>query len=95
MGISLLSAASLLAGGGIYKVFLWGILPVAGCICAYRATVAGLLNYAAWIAPPIAMVAANVLLWGFSPNPGPICLCAFVSLVGAAAGEVLKRQHER
>lgn len=77
-----------------YGVAAWGIMPVLGLLTACRATRRGLLNYAAWIAPPVCMWLSHYLVWGYSPYPGPVLTCAFVSLVGAAAGEVLNRQNE-
>lgn len=91
---SLLSL-SLWLGGFVHGLCLWFITPVAGFFSACIATRAGLLNYAAWLIPPLAQVAAGLMLWGYSPNAGPVFLCAFISLVGAATGEVLKRQHDR
>ena len=39
-------------------------------------------------------VAATLLIYTYSPSPGPVFFCGFVSLVGAAAGEVYKRQKQ-
>lgn len=80
-----------------YALALWGIIPLTGAFTACRAVRRGLLNYAAWIAPPICLFAAHTAIWGYVPPAGALLLCAFVSLVGAAAGEVMirqKQQHE-
>ena len=60
----------------------------------------GLNNYLAWLAPAACLFAAHFALWGYSPNPGAGLLTALLSLVGAAAGQVLKerggkRKHTR
>lgn len=75
----------------LYGAMLWGLVPLAGGWTACRAVRRGLLNYAAWIAPPACLYAAHYALWRFAPSAGAALLCAFVSLVGAAAGEVLNQ----
>ena len=79
----------------VFAVMSWVVMPLLGMLTACRATRRGLLNYAAWIAPPLCMWLTHYLIWSYSPNPGPVLLCAFVSLVGAAAGEVLNRQKKK
>lgn len=76
----------------LYSVMLWGVLPLAGACTAYRAVLRGLLNYASWIAPPLCLLIAHTLIWGYVPPAGAMLLCAFIALVGAAAGEVMKAQ---
>ena len=78
----------------IYGAMAWVVMPVLGLLSACRATRRGLLNYAAWIAPPLCMWLTHYLIWSYSPQPGPALLCAFLSLVGAAAGEVLNQQKK-
>ena len=91
--VSLLTAAAY-GTGIVYTLLLWMAVPLAGAATALRAVRRGLLNYAAWIAPPACLYLAHAALWGYSPSAGAALLCAFVSLVGAAAGEVLA-QHDR
>lgn len=88
------TSLSIWLGGFIHGICLWMLAPIAGFISACMATRRGLLNYVAWLAPPAMQFAANLLLWGYAPSVGPVFLCAFISLVGAATGEVLKRQHK-
>lgn len=78
----------------VYGLMAWAGMPVLGMLSACWATRRGLLNYAAWIAPPVCMWLTYYLIWNYSPQPGPALLCAFLSLVGAAAGEVLKQQKK-
>lgn len=95
LAFSALISLSVWLGGFVHGLCRWILMPIGGFISAYMATCKGLLNYAAWIVPPAAQVFANLLLWGYSPSVGPVFLCAFISLVGAAAGEVFKRQSRR
>lgn len=88
-----LSALSLGIHPALYGVALWLLTPLFGAYTALRAVRRGLLNYAAWIAPPVCQCAAHVLIWGYLPPAGAMLLCAFVSLVGAAAGEVLNQRR--
>lgn len=92
LGIYALLALSLWLGGFVYGLCRWVLAPAAGFVLACAATRLGLLNYIALLAPPLAQLAAGLIVWGYLPQPGPVFVCAFVSLVGAATGEVLKRQ---
>lgn len=76
----------------LYDIMLFAIMPLLGAYSAYRAVLRGLLNYAAWIAPPACMLFAHTILWGYVPPAGAMLVCAFISLIGAAAGEVKKAQ---
>lgn len=78
-----------------YNLALWLVMPLLGAVSACRAVQRGLLNYAAWIAPPACMLLSHTLIWGYVPPAGAMLLCAFISLIGAAAGEVLVRQKRR
>lgn len=95
LAVSVPVALSLLLGGVLHGICQWGLMPLAGFISACVATRKGLLNYAAWILPPAMELFGHMLVWGYAPEPGPVFFCAFISLVGAATGEVLKRQARR
>ena len=75
-------------------LFLW-VLPAAfGAWSSCRLTRTGVISYAAWIAPPVVHSIVPWLSIGYPPAGLSMALCAFVSLVGAAAGDVLyKREH--
>lgn len=88
-------SASLWLGRALYNVCMWAVLPVCGLLTACLATVKGLLNYAAWIAPPLCAVLGHLAIWFYLPSAGPVLVTAFASLIGAAAGEVLLREHAR
>lgn len=79
-------------GTWIHGIASWALMPLAGAVSAYRATRRGLLNYAAWIAPPACMGAAHWAIWTYLPSPGPVLVCALISLIGAAAGEVMNQR---
>lgn len=87
------ASLSVLLGAVVNGIVMWGCVPVLGLISGYRATRRGLLNYAAWIAPPVCMALANWICWGYLPPAGPVLVCALVSLVGAAAGEVMNQRE--
>lgn len=93
--VSAITALSILGGSFVHALFQWGLMPLSGFISAMWATRKGLLNYVAWIAPPVMMFAGNLLIWGYALSTGPVFLCGFVALVGAATGEVLNRQGRR
>lgn len=92
--VCLVQALSHGAGAGLYAALLWGAVPLAGMLTACRAVRRGLLNYAAWIAPPACLFAVHYAVWRFSPAPGAGILTAFLSLIGAAAGEVLRLRKD-
>lgn len=83
-------ALTLALGKIPHGICLWGLTPIAGAVSACLATKRGLNNYAAWIAPPLMLIAGYFLIWHMLPQPGPVLLCAFISLIGAATGQVLK-----
>ena len=73
-------------------IFLWLLPAAAGAWTSCRLTRLGLISYAAWIVPPIVHSVVPWLTVGFPPSGLSMTLCAFVSLVGAAAGDVLYRR---
>lgn len=92
LALSALIALSYYLGPVLHGILFWGGLSLAGFVSACLATCKGLLNYAAWIMPPVTGFLGHYLVWEYPPKAGPIFLCAFISLVGAATGEVIKRQ---
>lgn len=93
--LSMVISLSLWLGGFVYGACIWVLSPLAGALSAGLATKKGLLNYAAWLAPPLMLLAGYYLVWGYLLTPGPVLLNAFASLVGAAAGEVSKRWSKK
>lgn len=77
-----------------YSLSLWLLMPILGAFSSCAAVRRGLLNYAAWIAPPACLCAVHTAIWGYLPPAGAMLLCAFISLIGAAAGEVLVQQKK-
>ena len=92
LAVSVLIALSYYVSTVLHGILFWGGLSIAGFVSACLATRKGLLNYAAWIMPPVMGFVGHYLVWDYLPGAGPIFLCAFISLVGAATGEVIKRQ---
>ena len=90
-----LGSLSLALWPWLYTLALWVLIPLFGAETAFKAVQRGLLNYAAWIAPPACLCAAHTLIWGYLPPAGAMLLCALVSLVGAAAGEVYIEQYRK
>lgn len=78
----------------IEKASQFVALPVIGGVSAYVSTRKGLNNYVAIVAPPILMPVAYQLLTGAAPYYfGGVFLCALVSIIGAAAGEVVNMRE--
>ena len=78
--------------GPWYKIAAWGLMPLFGMAGAYWATVRGVNNYLAWLASPVCAFASHWLVAGFTPDgPGPTLLSALLAIIGAAAGDVVKR----
>ncbi len=77
-------------------VFLWILPCTIGAWTSCRLAHLGLNSYAAWIVPPVIHTALPWLVIGYPPHAGSAALCALISLVGAAAGDVLcKQEHAR
>lgn len=79
----------------LHQICTWLIFPAAALLSACLATRRGLLNYVAWLIPPAMQFLGYFICWPYSIRPGPVFLCAFLSLIGAAAGEVLKRRDHK
>jgi hypothetical protein len=92
--VGLLTALAEGAGALPRALMLWVAAPVAGLVTACRAVQRGLNNYLAWIAPVPCLYGINLLVWGYAPPPGPALLTAFLSLVGAAAGQVIVQRGD-
>lgn len=93
--IALPVSLSLWLGSAVHALCMWVISPILACISGFLATRKGLLNHAAWIAPPVMLYLGYVLIWGYVPPVGPVCLCGFTALVGAAAGEVCNQRQKK
>ena len=92
MAACLIQAATYAVHPALYAVGLWGLVPIAGLLSSCRAVQRGLLNYAAWLAPMPCLLSAHWLIWRFSPSASAGLLTALMSLIGAAAGEVLNQR---
>ena len=92
--VCLLTALAEGAGALPRALMLWVATPMAGLVTSCQAVRRGLNNYLAWIPPAPCLYGANLLVWGYAPPPGPALLTAFLSLVGAAAGQVMLQRSE-
>lgn len=82
--------------GAVYGVCSWVLLPLAGAAGAYLITIKGVNNYLAWIAPPAAGIAAYYFTFFYMPDSaGQIFVCAIASIVGAAMGDVKKKNKRK
>ncbi len=95
LAVSLVASLTYPLSPVLYGALLWAAVPLAGMFTACRATRRGLNNYLAWLLPAPCLYAAHYALWRFSPSAGAALLTAFLSLVGAAAGDVLNRREKR
>lgn len=78
--------------GAVYGVCIWSVLPLISAVGAYLITVKGVNNYLAWIAPPAAGIVAYYFTFFYMPDSaGQIFVCAIAAIVGAAAGDVKKK----
>lgn len=85
----LLTALIWLAGPW-YAIGAWGGMPLVGLLSAYWAARHGVNNYLAWLAPPLGVFFAHLIVTGYAPDqPGPTMLAALLAIVGAAAGYVV------
>jgi len=80
------------AAGVLRFLFLWILPAAAGAWTACLLSRSGLISYAAWILPPVIHSLVPLILLGYLPSPFSMLLCAFVSLVGAATGDVMLRR---
>ncbi len=76
-------------------IFLWLLPSAAGAWTACRLSRCGLISYAAWIVPPVVHSLVPLIALGYLPSPFSMLLCAFISLVGAATGEVMFKRENR
>lgn len=76
-------------------LFVWLLPLTAGAGSACLLARAGLNAYLCWLLPPVIHSAVPWLLIGFPPSPASMLVCALVSLIGAAAGDVLRSRFVR
>jgi len=89
LGAILLPGLSFFVGIGY-----WGFLPIFGFCTSLWLTLRGVNCYLAWLLPPICMGGVPWLLIGYPPPIGSAFLCAIISLVGAASGDVLLKKKK-
>lgn len=83
-------------GRWIYGAGMWCLTGLAGAVSAFLAVRKGLCSYAAWIMPPLAQCGVHMAMVGYPPqSAGMALVTALLSLVGAAAGQVLNEREEK
>ena len=83
------------AAGPLRFLFLWLLPAFVGAWTSCLLSRSGLISYAAWIVPPIMHSLVPLFILGYLPSPFSMLLCAFVSLVGAATGEVMLQRGKK
>lgn len=82
--------------GAAFDVLIWVLLPLLGALTAYYCVLNGINPYLAWIMPPLGQTAACLIASaGYLPSGGQMVLTAFVSLIGAAAGDTMNKRNKR
>lgn len=93
---TLLSVLAVGLGGIWYDVGMWGLVPLAGAVCAWRGVRRGVSAYLAWILPPCCQTAFHWILLGYPPgSPGMPMVCALLALVASAAAQVLNERENK
>ena len=99
LAVALLTFLSVLAvglGGRWYDAGMWGLVPLTGAVCAWRAVRRGLSPYLAWFLPPCCQTALHWTLLGYPPgSPGMPMACALAALVASAAAQVQNEQENK
>ncbi len=93
--LGFLAAYVRLYSTGLHTALTWGLLPAFGAVSAYFLCVKGINNYLAWLLPPIMAVAGHFLAFFYPPSSaGAYMLIAVLSIIGAAAGDVVKKSKK-
>lgn len=80
----------------LYNILMFIILPIASAYTSFELVKRMINPYLAWILPAIAETLAGFLSsLGIGPNPLPIMITAFVSLIGSATGDVSVKFKKR
>ena len=80
----------------IFPILFYMILPVISSVIGYRMVRKGLNPYLTIILPPIAETCAGFLSsMGIGPDPLPIMITFFVTMIGAAAGDVINKTQKK
>ena len=81
---------------GLFYVLIYPVYSILSAYSACKMVRGGVNPYLAWMPAPIMLTAAGFLTaMGFSPDILPILISAFVSLVGAATGDVINREKKK
>lgn len=91
LGMFLLRPVSWLFGILIYAVY-----PLVSLISAMVIVRKGINPYGAWLLPAVSETLSGLIAsMGYAPDILPILISAFLSLIGAATGDVMNKQDKR
>ncbi|MBQ6716346.1 MAG: hypothetical protein IJN21_07490 [Clostridia bacterium] len=80
----------------VHEIVIYALVPLFSSVSAGWIVLKGVNPYLAWIFPPIAMTLASFLsTLGIGSSPLPMMITAFVSLIGAAAGDVTIKTRKK
>lgn len=80
----------------LYYILIYGFVPLFSAIFSLKLVVKSVNPYLAWILPPVAQSLGGLLAaMGIAPDPLPVMVTAFISLVGAAAGDVINKTNKK
>lgn len=80
----------------IFSILFYIILPVISSVLGYQMVRKGLNPYLTIILPPISETCAGFLsAMGIGPDPLPIMITFFVTMIGAAAGDVINKTQKK
>ena len=80
----------------VYPISIYALVPLFSSFSAYKLTRKGINPYLSFLLPPVAETLAGfTAAMGIGPEPLPVFITAFISLVGAAAGDVRNKMTKK
>ena len=80
----------------LYKVMIYGAVPLAGGLSAYLLVKRGVNPYLSVLLPPLCYAAAGFFIsMGYTPDGAAMILCAFTCIVGAAAADTMMKTKRK
>ena len=91
-----IAAHALYLGDIAYGICAWALMPITDAVISYNVTVRGVNNYLAWIPAPVTAAAGHYLAFFYMPSSaGSALVGAVLAVVGAAAGDVVKKDRAK
>lgn len=80
----------------LFPILIYAFVPLFSSYLSLRLVLKGINPYLSWLLPPIAETLAGfTVTFGIGPDPLPVFITAFVSLIGSAAGDVLNKTSKK